>query len=173
MTAVAEGLPRGPSQIKSLFSVVIAILSVEGMAGEARDPSLIVKNHIGRDFQGRDQVHGMRPHGIAAMMPWMARVAHLADIFMESQLAAGKGKVSVTFDARDLLQTVMRVGRALRGGCGEQNGQYESGRYHRLNAPICSSMALTSAAMFRLMAADSAGPGDVFNVSTALASSSV
>jgi hypothetical protein len=83
MTAVAEGLSRGPSQIKSLVAVLIAILPVKGMAGDAYDPALVVKKHIGGDLDGRDRAHGMRPHFISAVMPLMAGVAYCSDVVAE------------------------------------------------------------------------------------------
>lgn len=173
MAAEAEGLARGPSQIKALIAVVIAILSVKGMAGDAYDSSLIIKDHIGRDLYGRGRAHGMRPHFIGAVMPWMARAAYLADITAKRQPLAGEGKAGVAFDACHLQQAFMRHVLAVRGGRGEQDGQYDTGSDHRLKAPICCSMALITPAMFWLMAMDSVVFSDVLKASAALARSAV
>jgi hypothetical protein len=59
VAAEAEGLPRGPSEIKALSAVLIPIHAVKGMAGNAPYPAMIIKDHIARDAHGRDAIHRM------------------------------------------------------------------------------------------------------------------
>jgi hypothetical protein len=138
MTAVAEGFSRGPSQIVFIVAVLIAILSMKGMAGDAYDPALVVKNHIRRDLYGRDRTHGMRPHFIGAVVPLMARVAYSADLVAERQGAAGEGKADVAFDALHLQGAVMRAVPDVRRERGERGGQDDPGDDHCFKAPIRS-----------------------------------
>ena len=113
----------------------------------------------------------MGMHGTDAVMSWMARVADLTDIVAKFQPAAGKRKAGVAFDAGHLEHAFVRDIRAVGGGCGEDDGQYDAGSDHRLNSPICCSMDLITPARCRCKVTDSALPGDAFRALTAVARS--
>ena len=126
MTTVTEGLPGRSSEIKPFIAVLVPILSVKGVAGDASDPSLAVKKHVGGDAHGRDRGNGVRPHCIA-VRSLMARPAYVSDFVAQRRRAAGKGKARVTFYARRLQQAAMRVVLSARGERGEHDGEYDGG----------------------------------------------
>jgi hypothetical protein len=148
MTAEAEGLARGTPQIVLLVALLVAILSVKGMAGDANNPSLVVKKHVRGDLDRGDALYRMGQHRVRAMVVLMARVAYAADVVPELQRASGKGKADVALDARRIPQTAMRRTCSAQWGRREKNGKYETGGDHRLKDPICFCMDWITPAMF-------------------------
>ena len=144
MAAVTKGLSRRPSQIEPFIAVLVTILSMEVMAGDACHPPFAVEDHIRGDLHGRNPVHRMRPHFVCSVMTLMAGDADITGLVAERCRGAGQGKMLVTFDAGHLEQTVMGGILACRGDGSEQSGQYEDGGRHILKTRILSSRELSA-----------------------------
>jgi hypothetical protein len=99
MAAVTERSSRRSSQIKTLLAVLITILSVKVMTGDARHPSLAVQYHIRGDPQGRHPCHRMRPYFIGTMIPLMARDADVAGLVAQRRSCASQRKMVMTIEA--------------------------------------------------------------------------
>jgi hypothetical protein len=132
MATVTEDLPPGPPQIEPFISAFIPILSMKCMAGDASDPSPVVKRHIRRDQHGRDGAHWVGTHIRDAMGFLMAFHAYFPDVAAERRRPAGEGQARVAFYARHIENTVMPEVYIARGNSGECRDEYDDGDGHIL-----------------------------------------
>ena len=127
MATVTKDLSRGPSQIKPFIAVVIPILSMKGMAGDASDPSPVVEKHIGRYPHGRENTHGVRMPVNDVVGSLMAFQAHIPDVAAEGRGSAKEGQTRVAFYARHVDGAVMPDVFSARGDRGERRDEYDDG----------------------------------------------